>query len=92
LAQSVSAFPAGINAAATWDLDLIQARGKAMGQEHRGKGVNVALGPMTNLGALHFLRFAILFRYFWRPFVDARSSLPSLCSDSFLRPPSSRWA
>jgi hypothetical protein len=25
-------------------------RGVAMGVEHRGKGVNVALGPMTNLG------------------------------------------
>ncbi|KAF7344682.1 Beta-glucosidase [Mycena venus] len=50
LAQFASAFPAGINAAATWDLDLIKARGTAMGQEHRGKGVNVALGPMTNLG------------------------------------------
>ncbi|KAJ6607197.1 beta-glucosidase [Mycena sp. CBHHK59/15] len=50
LADFVSAFPAGINAAATWDRDLINARGKAMGQEHRGKGVNVALGPMTNMG------------------------------------------
>ncbi|KAJ7477444.1 glycoside hydrolase superfamily [Mycena latifolia] len=50
LAKFASAFPAGINAAATWDLDLIKARGTAMGQEHRGKGVNVALGPMTNLG------------------------------------------
>ncbi|KAJ7612270.1 glycoside hydrolase superfamily [Roridomyces roridus] len=46
----VSAFPAGINAAATWDVDLMRARGKAMGREHRGKGVNVALGPMTNMG------------------------------------------
>ncbi|KAJ7164325.1 glycoside hydrolase superfamily [Mycena filopes] len=50
LANYVSAFPAAINAAATWDLDLIEARGKAMGSEHRGKGVNIALGPMTNLG------------------------------------------
>ncbi|KAJ7182195.1 glycoside hydrolase superfamily [Mycena crocata] len=50
LADFVSAFPAGINAAATWDVDLIEKRGKAMGKEHRGKGVNVALGPMTNLG------------------------------------------
>ncbi|KAJ7625259.1 beta-glucosidase [Mycena polygramma] len=49
-ADFASAFPAGINAAATWDVDLIEARGKAMGSEHRGKGVNVALGPMTNMG------------------------------------------
>lgn len=45
-----SAFPAGINAAATWDKNLIFKRGQAMGQEHRGKGVNVALGPMMNMG------------------------------------------
>lgn len=43
------ASPAAINVAATWDADLIYARGRAMGQEFRGKGVNVALGPMTNL-------------------------------------------
>ncbi|KAJ7059386.1 glycoside hydrolase superfamily [Mycena amicta] len=49
-ADFASAFPAGINAAATWDVDLIKARGVAMGQEHRGKGVNAALGPMTNMG------------------------------------------
>ncbi|KAJ6455924.1 beta-glucosidase [Mycena vitilis] len=50
LADFVSGGPAGINAAATWDVDLIKARGVMMGQEHRGKGVNVALGPMTNMG------------------------------------------
>ncbi|KAJ7833847.1 glycoside hydrolase superfamily [Mycena olivaceomarginata] len=50
IADLVSAFPAGINAAATWDVDLIEARGRAMGAEFRGKGVHVALGPMTNMG------------------------------------------
>ncbi|KAA1473309.1 hypothetical protein DENSPDRAFT_866018 [Dentipellis sp. KUC8613] len=45
-----SAFPAAINVATTWDQDLIYKRGQAMGAEHRGKGVNVALGPMTNMG------------------------------------------
>ncbi|KAF7303827.1 Beta-glucosidase [Mycena indigotica] len=49
-ADLVSGFPTPINAAATWDVDLIGARGRAMGEEHRGKGVNVALGPMTNMG------------------------------------------
>ncbi|KAJ7104861.1 glycoside hydrolase, partial [Mycena epipterygia] len=44
-----SAFPAGINAAATWDLELGKACGKAMGSKHKDKGVNVVLGPMTNL-------------------------------------------
>ena len=42
--------PTAINAAATWDKKLILARGKAMGEEHRGKGVNVALSPMANMG------------------------------------------
>lgn len=45
-----SAFPAGINAAMSWDKALILQRGEAMGAEHRGKGVNVQLGPMMNLG------------------------------------------
>ncbi|KAF7309113.1 Fn3-like domain-containing protein [Mycena kentingensis (nom. inval.)] len=49
-ADFVSAFPAGINAAATWDVNLIRARGVAMAEEHRGKGVNAALGPMCNMG------------------------------------------
>ncbi|KAF8209098.1 glycoside hydrolase superfamily [Mycena galopus ATCC 62051] len=34
---------------ATWDLGCIRLRGEAMGREHRGKGVNVALVLMTNL-------------------------------------------
>ncbi|KDN35961.1 hypothetical protein RSAG8_11172, partial [Rhizoctonia solani AG-8 WAC10335] len=49
LTDRVSAFTAGINAAATWDRELIRARGKALGEEFRGKGVNVALGPAMNL-------------------------------------------
>ncbi|KAG9086826.1 hypothetical protein FS749_003342 [Ceratobasidium sp. UAMH 11750] len=49
-ADRVTAFPAGINAAATWDRDLIRRRGEAMGKEFKGKGVHVALGPMMNMG------------------------------------------
>jgi beta-glucosidase-like glycosyl hydrolase len=45
----VTAFPDGENAAATWDPSLIQQEGAAMGAEFAGKGVNVALGPTTNL-------------------------------------------
>ncbi|KAH7106678.1 glycoside hydrolase superfamily [Auriculariales sp. MPI-PUGE-AT-0066] len=48
-ADFVSVFPAGVTTASTWDRDLIHARGAAMGEEFRGKGVNVALGPATNL-------------------------------------------
>jgi beta-glucosidase len=45
----VTAFPDGENAAATFDPSLIEQEGSAMGAEFAGKGVNVALGPTTNL-------------------------------------------
>ncbi|KAF5355704.1 hypothetical protein D9756_003946 [Leucocoprinus leucothites] len=48
-ADLVSAFPAGINAAATFNRTLIRQRGQALGQEFKGKGVNVALGPDMNI-------------------------------------------
>ncbi|RPA94948.1 thermostable beta-glucosidase [Choiromyces venosus 120613-1] len=47
LANYVSAFPAGMNAAATWDRALMYERGVAMGEEFRGKGANIALGPVA---------------------------------------------
>ena len=46
-ADYVTAFPAGINVAATWDRGLAFARGQAMGAEHRDKGVDVQLGPVA---------------------------------------------
>lgn len=45
-ANPVTAFPAGINAGATWDRELMRARGAAMGAEAKGLGVNVQLGPV----------------------------------------------
>jgi beta-glucosidase len=42
-----SVFPSGQTAAATWDTGIIYQRGLAMGQEHKGKGVNVMLGPVA---------------------------------------------
>lgn len=44
-ADGSSAFPAGINAAATFSRSLIHRRGVAMGEEFRGKGIDVQLGP-----------------------------------------------
>ncbi|KAJ6584015.1 glycoside hydrolase family 3 protein [Mycena vulgaris] len=38
-----------INVASTFNRTLMRQRGEAMGAEFRGKGVNVALGPMMNL-------------------------------------------
>ncbi|KAJ7262759.1 beta-glucosidase [Mycena haematopus] len=49
-ADFVTAFPTGINTAATWNRRLIRLRGLSMGRENVGKGVNVALGPMMNIG------------------------------------------
>ncbi|KAL2812747.1 glycoside hydrolase superfamily [Aspergillus granulosus] len=49
-ANPVTVFPAGINAGATWDRELIRSRGAAMSAEAKGLGVNVQLGPA--LGAL----------------------------------------
>ncbi|KAK2767511.1 hypothetical protein FQN54_003668 [Arachnomyces sp. PD_36] len=46
-ADYVSAFPSGVNVAATWDRHLAYLRGKAMGAEHRDKGVDVQLGPVA---------------------------------------------
>ncbi|KAF8609380.1 beta-glucosidase [Ceratobasidium sp. AG-I] len=48
-ADKVSVFPAGINAAATFNRDLIQKRGAALGAEFKGKGVHVLLGPAMNI-------------------------------------------
>jgi len=42
-----SAFPSGMNAAATWSTRMIKDRGYAMGSEHRGKGIDMQLGPVA---------------------------------------------
>jgi len=46
-AQGVTAFPAGVQAASTWDVGLINQRGAAMGAEAKGLGVNLQLGPVA---------------------------------------------
>lgn len=42
-----SAFPAGITVGATFDKKLAYARGQAMGEEFRDKGIDVQLGPVA---------------------------------------------
>ncbi|KAK1573389.1 glycosyl hydrolase family 3 N terminal domain-containing protein [Colletotrichum navitas] len=44
-ADNATAFPAGVTVGATWNRELMYERGKAHGQEARGKGINVLLGP-----------------------------------------------
>lgn len=40
-----TAFPAGITTGATWDRDLMYKRGKGIGEEAKGKGIHIILGP-----------------------------------------------
>ena len=49
-ADFVTSFPTGVNTAASFNKRLIRLRGLFMGREHVGKGVNIALGPMMNMG------------------------------------------
>lgn len=44
-ADGATAFPAGVTVGATWNRELMYARGAAHGNEARNKGVNVLLGP-----------------------------------------------
>ena len=46
-ADYVSAFPAGGTIAASWDRGEFYRRGYQMGVEHRGKGVDIQLGPVV---------------------------------------------
>ncbi|KAF2763584.1 putative beta-glucosidase L [Pseudovirgaria hyperparasitica] len=53
--EKVTAFPAGVNAASTWDVDLIHERGVALGAESKALGINVHLGPVAGaLGKIPF--------------------------------------
>jgi beta-glucosidase len=48
-AHGVTAFPAAINGAATWDTPLMKRYGAVLGGEHAGKGNDVALAPTMNI-------------------------------------------
>lgn len=44
-----TAFPTGAALAATWNIDLLEEVGGALGEEYRAYGVNAVLGPAVNL-------------------------------------------
>lgn len=44
---NVTAFTPGIQAASTWDIDLIRQRGEYLGAEVKGCGIHVTLGPVA---------------------------------------------
>ena len=46
---TTTAFPAGIAMAATWDTDLLQSEGRAIGQEVKAVGRDMILGPTVNI-------------------------------------------
>lgn len=54
-ATNASVFPAGLSAAATWDNDLIEARGAAIGNEFREKGAHIMLGYVYGLGKCYIV-------------------------------------
>jgi beta-glucosidase len=46
-ASSVTAFPPGIQAGATWDRELMRERGRALGEEVKALGIHIILGPVA---------------------------------------------
>ena len=49
LQVKTTAFPAGVAMAATWDTDLVQSQGQAIGQEVKALGRDMILGPTVNI-------------------------------------------
>ncbi|KJA21128.1 glycoside hydrolase family 3 protein [Hypholoma sublateritium FD-334 SS-4] len=49
LVKNVTGFPTGINVASTFSRRLMRARGVALGEEWRGKGAHVFLGPAMDI-------------------------------------------
>ncbi len=45
----VTAFPAPVAGAASWDTSVMNQYGQALGSEEAGKGANVVLGPTVNI-------------------------------------------
>src|SRR3954471_3166653 len=48
-AKGVTAFPAAMSNASTWDTQLLRRYGTALGDEQGGKGNDVALAPTMNI-------------------------------------------
>src|SRR5208282_5879547 len=46
---TTTAFPAGVAMAATWDIELLQSEGQAIGQEVKAVARDMILGPTVNI-------------------------------------------
>jgi beta-glucosidase len=44
-----TSFPSGVAMAATWDVDLVESEGRAIGQEVKALGRDMILGPTVNI-------------------------------------------
>ena len=49
MAIGTTVFPTGLGMAATWDEELLESVGQAMGQEIRAQGAHVSYGPVLDL-------------------------------------------
>jgi len=70
-----TAFPAPIAMAATWNRDLMNRTGRALGNEIRGKGRNFFLGPCVNI-VRHVLAGRNFESFGEDPFLAAEMAVP----------------
>jgi beta-glucosidase len=47
--KTAACFPAGISLASSWNIELVERVGQALGQEAQTKGASVLLGPTSNI-------------------------------------------
>ncbi len=47
--DTTTAFPTGVSMASTWDTELIEAVGRALGEETLATGCDILLGPCVNI-------------------------------------------
>src|SRR5690242_16843365 len=48
-AGPTTAFPTGVSFASTWNPELVEQAGQALGEETKGMGCDVLLGPCVNI-------------------------------------------
>ncbi len=75
---TTTAFPSGIAMAATWDVDLVQSDGQAIGQEVKALGRDMILGPTVNINRTPL--WGTQFRGLWRRSLLSRPAWRSLTS------------
>lgn len=83
-ATYASVFPAGLTVAAAWDRDLAKIRGQQIGDEYKGKGSHVVLGPVagplgrSGYGGRNWEVSRLLLSHFGAMLTYSRASLQTL--------------